>query len=186
MIYSVVPLARARALLIGLLADTHIPEAEKILPFELMEALRGVDLILHAGDIFVPSVLDDLERIAPVLAARGDDEYGDMLTDKRVKDKHILKLEGQTLWLVHKRPYSFTLGWQKEMASEQDKSDSPSIVVFGHEHRAVVQLLDDTLFINPGSPTFQNYCRGLGTIAILDIDSGEADVRIVQLGSNNG
>ncbi len=177
---------KGRALLIGLLADTHIPEAEKILPSELEEALRGVDLILHAGDIYIPSVLDDLERIAPVLAARGDDDYGDVLTDRRVKEKHILKFEGQTLWLVHKRPYSFALEWQKEMASKQDKSDSPDIVVFGHEHRAAVQHLDDTLFVNPGSPTFQNYCRGLGTIAILDIDSRQADVRIVQLGSNNG
>ena len=56
---------------IGLLSDTHIPETEKKLPPELIEAFQGVDLILHAGDIYVPSVLDDLQRIAPVLDARG-------------------------------------------------------------------------------------------------------------------
>ncbi len=167
---------------VGLLSDTHIPEAEKQLPRELMEAFRGVDLILHAGDIYIPSVLDDLERIAPVLAARGDDDYGDMVTDKRVKKRHILKLGGQILWLVHENPYLLTFpSWLSRMTPEQGKYDSPDIVVFGHEHYTVVRHLDNILFINPGSPTFLHYCRGLGTIGILDIDSGEADVRILHL-----
>ncbi len=78
-------------MLIGLIADTHIPEVAKELSRELIEALKGVDLILHAGDIYVPSVLDVLESIAPVLAASGDDDYGALLEDKRVKKKHILK-----------------------------------------------------------------------------------------------
>ncbi len=167
---------------IGLVSDTHIPEAEKQLPAELMEALRGVDLILHAGDIYILSVLDDLARIAPVLAARGDDDYGDTLKDERVKQKHVLKLDGQTLWLIHDRRYYFmSPWWQGRISPRQDEDDSPDIVVFGHEHRTVVQHLDDILFVNPGSPTFLNYRRGLGTVGILDIDSGKPDVRILQL-----
>lgn len=167
---------------IGLLADTHIPEAAKELPPEVMEAFRGVDLILHAGDIYVPSVLDDLEGVAPVLAARGDDDYLSALTDKRVEEKHVLKLEGQTIWLVHERAYYLTSSWWKSrMSSGQDKYDIPDIVVFGHEHRTVVQRLDDILFVSPGSPTFLHYRRGPGTVGILDIASGEADVSILQL-----
>ena len=165
---------------IGLLSDTHIPEAEKALPSEVLEAFRGVDLILHAGDIYVPSVLDDLERIAPVLAARGDDDYGSTLTDERVKEKHILELEGQTLWLMHQRPYYLmSPWWQDKVSSGQD--NSPDIVVFGHEHRTDVQHVDGVLFVNSGSPTFLNYLRGLGTVGILEIDSGKADARIVRL-----
>ena len=170
---------------IGLISDTHIPEAEKILPPGLIEAFQGVDLILHAGDIYICSVLDDLERIAPVLAARGDDEWADTLMDKRVKDKHVLQLEGQTLWLIHERWDSFlppdwlSSFWKRHLSSEQDSH--PDIVVFGHEHRTVVEHIDGSLFINPGSPTFLNYIHGLGTVGILDIDSGEADVRILQL-----
>ena len=172
---------------VGLLSDTHIPEAEKELPPELMEAFRGVDLILHAGDIYIPSVLDDLERIAPVLAARGDDDYIDTLKDERVKEKHILKLEGQTLWLVHERPYApmssswLPSWWQSRTSPEQNKYGKPDIIVFGHEHRTVVQHVGDTLFVSPGSPTFLNYRHGLGTVGILNINSGEADVRIIQL-----
>ena len=168
-------------MLIGLLSDTHIPLAEKALPPEVMEAFQGVDLILHAGDIYIPSVLDDLERIAPVLAARGDDDYGATLTDERVKEKHILKLEGQTIWLVHDAYYLKSSWWQSRISSGQDKYDLPDIVVFGHEHRTVVQRLDGILYVSPGSPTFLDYRRGLGTVGILDIDSGKVDVRILQL-----
>ena len=172
---------------IGLLSDTHIPQAADVLPAELMEAFRGVDLILHAGDIYTTSVLDDLECIAPVLAARGDDDWGNTLVDKRVKEKHILKLDGQTLWLIHKRPDYFRSPWwvtslqQKKLSTEQSQYDIPSIIIFGHGHRTVVERLHNMLFINPGSPTFLNYCRGLGTVGILDIDSGEAEARILQL-----
>lgn len=168
---------------IGLVSDTHIPEAEKKLPAELIEALRGVELILHAGDIYTPSVLDELERIAPVLAARGDDDYVATLADERVKQKQVLKLGGQTLWLIHDRRYYFMSPWWMGRISqgEQDEPDRPDIVVFGHEHRVVVENLHDILFVSSGSPTFLHYRHGLGTIGILDTDSGKPDVRIVQL-----
>ena len=165
---------------IGLLSDTHIPDHVKELPEQLKEAFHGVDLILHAGDIYTVPILDELERIAPVLAASGDDDWGDTLTDKRVKEKHVLELEGQVLWLVHMRPYYLmTPELQSRAFSGQDSK--PDIIVFGHEHRTDVQRVGDTLFVSPGSPTFLHYCRGLGTIGILDIDSGEAEVRIIHL-----
>ena len=165
---------------IGLLSDTHVPEAERALPPEVVEAFRGVDLILHAGDIYLPSVLDDLQRVAPVLAARGDDDYGSTLTDERVKDKHVLKLEGKTLWLVHQRPYYLmSPWWQDKVTSGQD--NSPDIVVFGHEHRTDVQQIDGILFVSPGSPTFLHYLRGPGTIGMLDISPDGVEPNIIRL-----
>jgi len=171
---------------IGLLSDTHIPDAERALPPEVFQAFRGVDLILHAGDIYIPHVLDELERIAPVLAAEGDDDYGDTLTDKRVKRKHNLNLEGQKLWLVHERPYFHKFASQQRTRTlAQGKYDTPDIVVFGHEHRTVVQRYGDALYINPGSPTLLNYRRGLGTVAILTIESTETNVVVLQLTTGN-
>ena len=169
---------------VGLLSDTHILHEGEELPPQVAEAFYGVDLILHAGDIYIPSVLDELERIAPVLAAEGDgDDYGDILTDERVKQKHILRLEGQTLWLIHERPSRlYTSLSQRSGHSEgKDAPDTPDVVVFGHEHRTVVENHGDTLFVNPGSPTFLNYHHGLGTVCILDINSGQARAHILQL-----
>mgnify|MGYP001570402235 FL=1 len=157
------------------------------MPREVIEAFRGVDLILHGGDIYDLSVLDDLERVAPVLAAKGDDDNGATATDKRVKEKHILTLEGKTLWLVHARPYTpissswFPLWWENRTSPEQNKYGKPDIVIFGHDHRTIVQHVHGVLFINPGSATFQNYVRGPGTIGILNIDSDAVDVNILKL-----
>jgi len=152
------------------------------MPAEIAKAFWGVELILHAGDIYIPSVLDELERIAPVLAAGGDDDSGDTLADERVDWKHVLKLEGQTLWLVHERPYPYRFASSVTTNSPwQGELETPNIVVFGHEHRPVVKHYEGTLFVNPGSPTFLNYRQGLGTVGILSIDSGSPQVQIVQL-----
>jgi len=107
---------------IGLISDTHIPEVAQALPPEVVQAFRGVELILHAGDIYVPAVLDELELIAPVVAAEGDDDYYSVITDERVKGKHILKLEGQTIWLVHENPYYYLLSTGQAGASPRKMS----------------------------------------------------------------
>lgn len=168
---------------IGILSDTHVPEVERGIPQELRNAFQGVELILHAGDIYVPSVLNDLQAIAPVLAARGDDDYGETLTDPRVKEKHILDVEGKTILLVHQRPFASqwfqSAWWQSRLNPEQDKK--PDVVVFGHEHRTFVQQIDGALFVNPGSPTFLHYMRGLGTVGILEVTAEKTDVNIVRL-----
>ncbi len=167
---------------IGLLADTHIPEAAQALPPEIAQAFRGVELVLHAGDIYITKVLDELECIAPVVAAEGDDDYYPTVADERVKARHVLKLEGQTIWLVHQNPYYYLLAsLQPRNFPGQVELDRPDIVVFGHEHSATVQHHSGVLFVNPGSPTFLHYRRGLGTVGILDIGPGQAQVRIVQL-----
>ncbi|MFC1991227.1 metallophosphoesterase family protein [Chloroflexota bacterium] len=164
---------------IGLLADTHIPEAEKEIPPQVIEAFKGVDLILHAGDVSNYRVLDHLEHIAPVLAALGDHDYSH--PDSRWQEKHILKLEGHVLWLFHVRPYSPpSRNGLKEDASGKEEA-YPNIIVFGHDHRTVVERSDGILYICPGSPTLLNRQRGLGTVGILELNSGKADVQIVQL-----
>ena len=92
-------------MIIGLISDTHIAFPDEKLPTQIKDALRGVDMILHAGDIWIPSVLDELETIAPVTAAWGDDdikkELGD---DRRMMEGHALNLEGVNLWLIHIKP----------------------------------------------------------------------------------
>ncbi len=162
---------------IGLISDTHIPEVAKATPPQVMEVFSGVDLILHAGDIFVVSVLDELQSIAPVLAARGDDDYG--IRDERVQEIQTLTIEGLTLYMIHSSQY-----WARDLIERPERHNlekAPDIVVFGHTHRDMVQTIRGSLLVNPGSATFPYYQQRLGTVALLDINAGKAEAHIVQL-----
>ncbi len=172
-------------MLIGLLSDTHIPWEQKALPPQVFEVFRDVDLILHGGDIYSHIVLDDLESIAPVLAALGDDDYPG--PDPRVKEKHILELEGHTLLLIHEGPYipltpeQLALWWKNRISPGEEKYGQPDIIVSGHEHRTLLERTDGILHISSGSPTLLHYKRGLGTVALLELKPGFEDVQIIQL-----
>ena len=155
---------------IGLLSDTHIPEVADKLPAQLKDIFRDVDLTLHAGDIYVVSVLDELERLAPVLAAEGDDDYPEVINDKRVQKRHVLTFEGNTIWLIHEKPRDW-----------QEQENPPDVIVFGHTHKDSVENIGDVLLVNPGSLTFPNYRHRLGTVAILTVSSGRPEVHHVQL-----
>ncbi|MEK7354664.1 MAG: YfcE family phosphodiesterase [Chloroflexota bacterium] len=169
---------------IGLISDTHIPWEVAKVPAEVFEAFRGVELILHGGDIYSHTVLDDLEQLAPVYAALGDDDYAG--EDKRVQERHILNVGGKTIYLTHEGPYNFLtsttglpLWWRNKISPGEYVN--PDIIVAGHEHRTIVENFNGMLYINPGSPTLLNYKKGLGTVAILELNGGEPRVDILHL-----
>ncbi len=171
---------------IGLISDTHIPDHAKELPDQLKDVFCGVDLILHAGDIYEASVLDELECLAPVLAAEGDDDPFSTRNDRRVKREHILNIEGVTIRLIHERPY--WTNWYcpprskgaLNTASFQPES-TPDIIISGHTHNATIEEQGSVLLVNPGSLTFPHYKVELGTVALLTVSSGKAEAQIVQL-----
>jgi putative phosphoesterase len=174
---------RGLVMRVGLLSDTHVPEAAKELPMaELRAAFKGVDLIMHGGDIYYRSVLEDLAQIAPVIAARGDDDFGSTLADERVKDKHVLHLDGHCIWLIHERPSMFNPPPPPHRRAFEFRSiEVPEVVVFGHQHKTIVESYDGMLLVSPGSPTFLHYRQGLGTVGILNINDGKVDVNIIHL-----
>jgi len=157
------------------------------LPEEVFETFKGVDLILHAGDIYSLDVLDALEKIAPVLAARGDDDHGATIRDPRVKEKHSLQLEGKVVWLVHEKPYVpansafLSAWWQSRLDSRQNSLGKPDILVFGHEHRTFQREMDGTIMVSSGSPTFLHYLRGPGTVGIMELNGGPPEINIIRL-----
>ena len=159
-------------MLIGLISDTHIPDHAKELPQQLKDVFRGVDLILHAGDIYVPSVLDELELIAPVLAAEGDDDPFEMRIDKRVKWQQIITVEGVTIHLMHDK------FWPSINPQQKSTHD---VIVFGHTHWVTLERKNGNLLVNPGSATFPHYTREPGTVGLLKVNSGQAEAEIIQL-----
>ncbi len=163
---------------IGLISDTHIPDAAKAIPPQVMEVFSGVDLILHAGDIYIVSVLDELQSIAPVLAARGDDDYE--IRDERVQEMQNLTIEGLTFYVVHSSQY-----WARDLIERPERhnlAQAPDVIVFGHTHRDVVQTVGKSLLVNPGSATLPYYQLRLGTVALVDINAGKVEAHIVELG----
>ena len=86
-------------MLIGLISDTHLPSSIRDLWPEVTSAFQNVDLILHAGDIVAPRILDRLEDIAPVVAALGNADFD--MEDPRVQPVQRLEYEGWKLCLIH-------------------------------------------------------------------------------------
>ena len=169
-------------MLIGLISDTHIPDHVKTLPPQLKDVFRGVDMILHAGDIYLPQVLDELELIAPILAAEGDDDPFSTKNDPRVKWNQVINVDGITIRLMHDRLWAsvpFPKGAEKTADSE--RKNTPDVIVFGHTHAPVLEKKDSLLLVSPGSATFPNYKNELGTVGLLEINSGKAEAQIIQL-----
>ena len=172
-------------MLIGLISDTHIRVlghnvglstlTTEGIPPQILEVFKGVDLILHAGDIYSLPVLDALETVAPVLASEGDDDPFESVNDRRVKPEQFITVEGVTIWLSH---YGL---WP-----EYKKTGLPDVTVYGHTHRSAVEHNDGKLRINPGSACFPQYQPVLGTVGFLTIEAGKVEPRIVQLEGDIG
>jgi putative phosphoesterase len=170
---------------IGLISDTHIARPEESLPDEVKAIFRGVELILHAGDVWIPSVLDELEAIAPVTAAWGDDDITqDLGDDSRMTSEKVHSINGITLWLMHEKPaYGHIVPRENRIFARdpREKWDVPDVVVYGHTHKARIEYHQGVLIVNPGSPTWPNNVPEPGTVGILTIESGKVEAQILSL-----
>ena len=174
---------------IGLVSDTHIPEARSTLWEQVYESFQGVDLIFHGGDIHDISLLDEFEKIAPIYSARGNGEDGSggrevQPQDPRVKYAWLVEIEGLWVGLTHyvpvpERPPNFTLDkWIDRFFPER----KPDVIVSGDTHREAIEWIDGVYCVNPGSPTYpHNYDTQFGTIGFLELDDGRAEASIWQI-----
>ncbi len=162
---------------IGLIADTHITQADRELPHQVKEAFQGVELILHAGDLIVLSVLDYLEKIAPVFATRGNGDSG-LPADPRLAETRVLAISGKRIGLCH---YLEPLGSLPDIM-ERYFNGAVDIIVFGDTHVANIETRDGVLLVNPGSTSLPRGLVGaLGTVGILDITNDGVKAHIVLL-----
>jgi hypothetical protein len=168
---------------IGLLSDTHLSNRLPALWDEVVDAFRGVDLVLHAGDIVAPGVLDWLTQFAPVMAARGNNDMG--WDDPRMADVQWLDLEGWRLAMVHDtepEDRSIEVIVERELGGER-----PDILFTGHTHLERIEHRDGVVQINSGSPTQPHlFSNRLGSVGVLELEPGLLRARILRLGESEG
>ena len=171
---------------IGLIADTHIPEARATLWPQVYDAFAGVERILHGGDVHDLALLDELQKVAPVYCARGNGEDGSggrpvQPEDPRVKYVWTMQIEALTVGLTHyvpveDSPPNMTLA---RFVERYWPEETPDVIVSGDSHTEMIVEKDGILCVNPGSPTYpHNYDTQYGTIGFLNIDDDQAEASV--------
>jgi len=188
-------------LTIGLLSDTHIPHRMTQLPKTVLDALAGVDVILHAGDVDDPAALEPLREIAPVYAVRGNLHILDLsdggaslppVVELDLADKHVVLTHGHQpglLGLIIKG-VRFVVNWAglldngwlnqrnaRRLARIYPKAD---VIVFGHAHRAYVEWIGDKLLVNPGAVA-ESGEHERPSVARMRLGQGKPEVEIIPL-----
>jgi putative phosphoesterase len=150
------------AMLIGVISDTH-----GLLRPEAVAALRGVEHILHAGDVGDIAILDALRKIAPVTAIRGNVDVSGKCAELPATD--VVELGGRLFYLVH---------------AVQNLDINPvaagvAMVVSGHSHKASVQARDGVVFFNPGSAGPRRFSLPV-TVGFVTVEDG-VEASVVEL-----
>lgn len=148
---------------VGIISDTH-----GLLRPEAVDALRGSDLIIHAGDIGNPSVLDELETLAPAVAVRGN-----MDTDRwscKLKTSEVVELNDVILYIVH----------DIDGLALDPEVSSISVVISGHSHRPSVAKRKGILYVNPGSAGPRRFNLPV-SVALLHIKGNAISAKVVRL-----
>lgn len=174
---------------IGVIADTHIPEAGPALPPALGRAFRGMDVILHAGDICTLEVLRELQdSYAITIAVHG--EKDDAEVQRFLQPFQLVELGGRRILLAHGHHVFDRWGWRRRLMRPgaydrwlQTALHTPhpeaDVVIYGHTHRPAVRREEGILFCNPGAGAPIGGHRP--SIAVLDISPAGVDAQILYL-----
>lgn len=156
-----------------LLSDTHAPRFWKGLPGPVGEHLVGVDLILHAGDVCVPSVLDELAAYAPVRVVQGNND-GPEVAAWGATETLELELDGLRVAMIHDAGTR-----QGRTARMRRRFPGADLVVFGHSHVPLDEtgdLVDGcrVRIVNPGSATDKRR-QPFRTLGLLEVADGRIE-----------
>lgn len=170
---------------IGLITDTHLPALIRSLDDLGPEArafFRTVDLILHAGDVTAPSVLDWLDQFAPVVVAQGNN---DDFRDPRMKPVQMLDVHGWRIGMVHNlAPETRAITAMRGRHFDDEPVD---IMIGGHTHLERLEVRESVLIVNSGSPTLPHHKETrLGTLGLLEFDGDHLHAEVFLLGHTDG
>lgn len=151
--------------LIGLISDTH-----GLLRDEAVQALKGSELIIHAGDIGKPDILDALKSVAPVVAVRGNIDRGAWAS--KLPLTAVAEAGPVTIYVLHD-------------VHDLDLDPAASgfqIVVSGHSHKPSRTERNGVLYVNPGSAGPRRFQLPV-TVARLDLSEKPWNVEFIELSS---
>jgi putative phosphoesterase len=149
--------------LVGIISNTH-----GLLRKEALDAFGGSDLILHAGDIGSPEILDRLGEIAPGTAVRGNVDTEAWAL--KLPLTQTVQVAGHTIYMIHNRSELVSHPAEKGVAA----------VVFGHSHKPLIETRGDVIYLNPGSAGPRRFQLPV-TVARLATAGSEIKPEIVQL-----
>ena len=160
---------------IGVISDTHIPSRAKKLPRKVFEVFQKTDLILHAGDIVDLLVIDQLERLAPVVAVFGNMDGPDIRG--RLTKLRAIKLFKDIIGVTHD-PGVF---YGRDRLYSLVEENSFDVLVYGHTHTTAINWIRNTLLINPGSPTNPEPYVNSPSIMVLEVSEDNLASRIIEV-----
>lgn len=149
--------------IIGLISDTH-----GLLRPQALDALRGSDAILHAGDIGDPMILDRLAEIAPVTAVRGNNDMAAWA--RHIPETATVTIGGVACHILH------DLG----LLDIDPVAAGIQVVMSGHSHRPLAKRENGVLFINPGSAGPRRFTLPIA-VGRLRIDNGAVTEELIDL-----
>lgn len=150
---------------VGLISDTH-----GLVRREVFDALDGVELILHAGDVG-DNVLEELGTIAPIEAVYGNTDPTD---DPRLRESIELTLAGVRIHVSH--GHELGSPTPERLLAKYDAD----VIVYGHTHQQKVVEIDGRLVVNPGAAGQRRF-KLKPSVGVLTIEAGRASVRLVEL-----
>jgi putative phosphoesterase len=146
---------------IGVVSDTH-----GLVRPEALEVLQGSELIIHAGDIGGPKVLDAFKSVAPVVAVRGNNDRGEWT--RKLPKMELVEIDEARILVVHiLRILDLDL-------------TGIDCVISGHTHRASAKKKDGVLYLNPGSAGPRRFGQP-ATVALLQVQGRALDAEIIRL-----
>jgi putative phosphoesterase len=152
-----------KGITLGVISDTH-----GLLRPETVEALRGSDRILHAGDVGAPKILEALAKIAPVTAVRGNVDTASWA--RALPETEIVEAGGVSIYILHARGQ---LDLKPEAAGFR-------VVVYGHSHQPKMEEKSGVLYFNPGSAGPRRFNLPV-SVGRLTITAGRVQAELVEL-----
>jgi uncharacterized protein len=149
--------------LIGIISDTH-----NLLRLEAVNALKGSEIIIHAGDIGSPEIIDRLKNIAPVYAVRGNIDRSPW--EDTLPTTDIIEISGKFLYVLH----------NIHEIDVDPVAAGFDAVISGHSHKPNIENKNGVFFINPGSAGPRRFSLPV-TIARLQIVGDSISCDVIEL-----